>query len=105
MAMRLCSVAIASLLGGTALAAPAAAEAPPRERDCTRWVEPSWPARPPAAPASAASSVPSAFADRAPNPDPMSPVGRRAASLEIVLCEQLNTKDKLDWLIRRLRGS
>jgi len=103
--MRLCSVAMASVLGGTPLAAPAAPEAPPRERDCMRWVEPSWPARPVATPASGASSVPSALADRAPNSDPMSPVGRRAASLEALMCEQLNTKDKLDWLIRRLSGS
>ena len=49
----------------------AAEPAPPRERDCARWAEASWTARPAVEPPSAASGIPSAYADRAPNPDPM----------------------------------
>ena len=100
--MRLRSALLASALAGTAFAAPVATDGPPRERDCTRWVEPSWTARPAVAPPVAASSgVPSVFADRAPNPDPLLAAGRRPTTVEQLLCEQLNVKDKLDWLIRR----
>jgi hypothetical protein len=44
-----------------------------------------------------------AYAERAPNADPslQAPL-RRPTSVELLLCEQLNVKDKLDYLIRRL---
>ncbi len=73
----------------------------PLERDCTRWEAP----RMSAFDRSDERGVPlvGAYAERAPNADPslQSPL-RRPTSVELLLCEQLNVKDKLDYLIRRL---
>jgi hypothetical protein len=83
-------------------AAPAAVEAPPRERDCARWVEAAAPMRRlPEAEAAASGAPASAYADRVPNVELLS-AARRPVSLELLHCEQLNLKDKLDLLIRRL---
>jgi hypothetical protein len=104
--MKLSSLAAVLAAGAPPAAAPAVGDAPPRERDCLRWVEALRPLRATES-ASAASAppgaAPSAYADRAPNADPALLASlRRPVSLELLHCEQLNLKDKLDWLIRRL---
>jgi hypothetical protein len=79
---------------------PVATDAPV-ERDCMRWDAP----RMSAFDRSDERGVPAigAYAERAPNADPslQAPL-RRPTSVELLLCEQLNVKDKLDYLIRRL---
>jgi hypothetical protein len=98
-------LAIAGLAATTAHAATPAsmpvATGLPFERDCTRWEAP----RMSAFDRSDERGVPlvGAYAERAPNADPslQAPL-RRPTSVELLLCEQLNVKDKLDWLIRRL---
>jgi hypothetical protein len=104
--MHLSLLGLATTLAAIARPAGAQADAaPPRERDCLRWVETLRPLRAPeaaAAASAAAPHVPSAYADRLPNADPaLLAALRRPVSLELVLCEQLNLKDKLDHLIRR----
>ena len=73
----------------------------PIERDCMRWEAP----RASAFDRSDERGAPlvGAYADRMPNADPalQTPL-RRPTSVELLLCEQLNVKDKLDYLIRRL---
>ena len=82
------------VLGPTAASLPA-------ERDCMRWEAP----RPSAFDRSDERGAPlvGAYADRMPNAAPalQAPL-RRPTSVDLLLCEQLNVKDKLDWLIRRL---
>ena len=73
----------------------------PVERDCMRWEAP----RASAFDRADERGVPlvGAYAERAPIPDPsLQPSLRRPTSVELLLCEQLNVKDKLDWLIRRM---
>lgn len=82
-------------------ATPAAPLAPPPERDCARWEAPRGSAFDRAD--DRTQPVLGAFADRAPNQHPsLQPALRRPTSVEVLLCEQLNVKDKLDFLIRRL---
>ena len=110
--MRVAQVlAVCSVAGsGAAVAASPphapAAGAPPLERDCARWE----------APRNSVfdrgderyAPLTGVFAERMPNVDPAysanpAAVARRPMSIELlVLCEQLNVKDKLDYLIRRL---
>lgn len=106
-AVRMTQLSLSAVLAATAPpAAPTAEPAPPRERDCLRWIEALRPRVPEATAAASAtaSHAPSAYADRVPNADPALMASlRRPVSLELLHCEQLNLKDKLDHLIRRLR--
>jgi hypothetical protein len=89
-----------ALAAGAALAAT---EAPPRERDCARWADATSTRPRLAEPEPPASGVPSSvYADRMPNAE-LAPGGRRLVSLELLHCEQLNLKDKLNYLIRSLQ--
>jgi hypothetical protein len=87
-------------------AATPATPQPPIERDCTRSEAPRTSAfdRVALDRADERGAVPGgAIADRAPNLDPsLHTALRRPTSVELLLCEQLNVKDKLDYLIRRL---
>lgn len=94
------AAALAALAGASVHAADAP---PPRERDCARWADGLVVLRRVAEADPPASGVPaSVYADRVPNLDPAVGAVRRGASLELLHCEQLNLKDKLDYLIRRL---
>ena len=98
---RLAALAMSAFAQSVLAATPAAPLQLPLERDCTRWEAPRTSTFDRADDRGQAAT--GAFADRMPNLDPtLQPALRRPTSAELLLCEQLNVKDKLDWLIRRL---